>query len=240
MLILAVDSTGGAASCALMQDGVLLAESYLNIGYTHSETLLPLIEQMLHSARRTLAQVDRIAVTVGPGSFTGIRIGVATVKGLAFAGEIPCVPVSALEAMAVLYPPAKGILCPAMDARRSQVYNALFAWRDGALVRLTQDRALSIEALSQELQESDLPIWLTGDGAALCVQTMQARGLNVTLAPEHLRQQRALGAALLAQKGDAVLPQELKPVYFRLPQAERERLERGEVAFRPVARDILL
>ena len=99
MLILAVDATGGAASCALAQEDVLLAESYLNIGYTHSETLLPLIEGMLHTARRTMEQVDRLAVTVGPGSFTGIRIGLATVKGLAFARGIPCVPVSALEAI---------------------------------------------------------------------------------------------------------------------------------------------
>ena len=141
MLILAVDATGGAASCALAQEDVLLAESYLNIGYTHSETLLPLIEGMLHTARRTMEQVDRLAVTVGPGSFTGIRIGLATVKGLAFARGIPCVPVSALEAMAVLCPPVEGVLCPAMDARRSQVYNALFAWQEGALRRLTPDRA---------------------------------------------------------------------------------------------------
>ena len=240
MLILAVDATGGAASCALAQEDVLLAESYLNIGYTHSETLLPLIEGMLHTARRTMEQVDRLAVTVGPGSFTGIRIGLATVKGLAFARGIPCVPVSALEAMAVLCPPGEGVLCPAMDARRSQVYNALFAWQEGALRRLTPDRALSVQELACELEERGLPVWLTGDGALLCAGELRQRGVCVRLAPEHMRCQRALGAALLAREAEPVDAQQIKPVYLRLPQAERERLERGEVAFHPAARDILL
>ncbi|MBQ3390992.1 MAG: tRNA (adenosine(37)-N6)-threonylcarbamoyltransferase complex dimerization subunit type 1 TsaB, partial [Clostridia bacterium] len=238
MLILAVDSTGSAASCALLEDGVLLGEHYLNIGYTHSETLLPLIETLLSGARRRVDQLDRIAVTVGPGSFTGVRIGVSTVKGIAFPKEIPCVPVSALAAMARICPPREGILCPVMDARRAQVYNALFCWESGTLKRLTEDRALPASVLRDELEALRLPVWLTGDGTTLCASVMD--GLPISVAPEHQRYQRALGAALLALSGEPVGAQELHPLYLRKPQAERERLERGEVAFAPEAKDVIL
>ena len=228
MLILAVDATGGAASCALAQEDVLLAESYLNIGYTHSETLLPLIEGMLHSARRTLEQVDRLAVTVGPGSFTGIRIGLATVKGLAFARGIPCVPVSALEAMAVLCPPVEGVLCPAMDARRSQVYNALFLAESGTLQRLCPDRAVSLAAVAVDLRRERRTKIVVGDGAVLCYNALKDAGISCVRAPEALRMQDAVGvcqcAEAAAQAGRLLTAQNLQPVYLRLSQAERERL----------------
>lgn len=195
---------------------------------------------MLHTARRTMEQVDRLAVTVGPGSFTGIRIGLATVKGLAFARGIPCVPVSALEAMAVLCPPVEGVLCSAMDARRSQVYNALFAWQEGALRRLTPDRALSVQELACELEERGLPVWLTGDGALLCAgEPAAARGVCQAGAGAHALPEGAGGGAA-GPGGRAGGRAANQAGVFAAPQAERERLERGEVAFHPAARDILL
>ncbi|MBQ2698137.1 MAG: tRNA (adenosine(37)-N6)-threonylcarbamoyltransferase complex dimerization subunit type 1 TsaB, partial [Clostridia bacterium] len=173
-------------------------------------------------------------------------IGVATAKGLAFPGEIPCVPVSALAAMGQLCPPVEGVLCPCMDARRSQVYNALFEWRDGRLHRLAEDRALSVEALGQELLALGRPVWLTGDGAALCAAQFAAteamKALPIRLAPEHSRHQRALGAALwaVAEGCEPIPPAELMPFYLRPPQAERERLARGGEPGMPPTRDYLV
>ncbi|NLT58435.1 MAG: tRNA (adenosine(37)-N6)-threonylcarbamoyltransferase complex dimerization subunit type 1 TsaB [Clostridiales bacterium] len=239
MTILGIDSTGRAASCALLRAGELLGESYLDVGYTHSEVLLPLIEQLLQNARCTPDQIDGIAVTCGPGSFTGIRIGVATAKGLAFAREIPCHGVSALEAMALLAPPGAGLLCPVMDARRGEVYNALFERRADGLHRLCEDRALPVAALAAELRPHPGPIYLMGDGTPPCLEAMrELPGLSA--APPHARLQRGLAAALLFDPARAAPASALAPFYLRVPQAERERLAREQIAFKPVAKDVEL
>ena len=180
---------------------------------------------MLKNLDMKLADVDLLAVSHGPGSFTGIRIGVAAVKGLAWALEKPACGVSTLEAMANLATAAgEGTLvCCAMDARRNQVYNALFEIRDGVPVRLTEDRPIAVEELIAELKAYDRAPYLVGDGAALCKAKFDEAGLDCRIAPEIVRYQNAWGVAVSAAKGEAVSGQELSPVYLRLSQAERER-----------------
>ena len=225
MLILAFESSAKSASVALMRDDVLLGQAYQNSGLTHSRTLLPMAEDLLKNLDMKLADVDLLAVSHGPGSFTGIRIGVAAVKGLAWALDKPACGVSTLEAMANLATAAgEGTLvCCAMDARRNQVYNALFEIKDGEIVRLTEDRPIAVEELIDELKEYDRAPYLVGDGAALCKAKFDEAGLDCRIAPEIVRYQNAWGVAVSAAKGKAVSGQELSPVYLRLSQAERER-----------------
>ncbi len=226
MLILAFESSARPASAALLQDGKLLAQSIQVSQLTHSRTLLPMAEDLLKNAELSLRDVDLFAVAHGPGSFTGIRIGVSTVKGLAWALEKPCVGVSTLEAMAWNGLAADGIICPVMDARRSQVYNALFEVKDGRPQRLTEDRPISLEDLSIQLRAFEKSVFLLGDGAELTAAFLAGAGIPHTLAPENLRWQNAWGvakAALDKQPGSA---DTLLPVYLRLSQAERERQAR--------------
>lgn len=225
MRILAVESSAAPASAAIWQDGHLLGESFINTGLTHSQTLLPLVEQLLNTLGLTCKDIDLFAVTNGPGSFTGVRIGVSCVKGLAFPLNTPCVGLSTLETIAAGGRALEGsILCAAMDARRAQVYNALFEVKNGELVRLTEDRAISIADLTAECAPYGERVVLFGDGAALCYESMKEIGAR--LAPEQIRYQRAASAAYLAEKqaeqGEAVSPAELMPTYLRPPQAERE------------------
>ena len=147
MLILAFESSARPASVALLRDGELLSQYSQCSQLTHSRTLLPMAEDMLKNAELRLDDVDLFAVAHGPGSFTGVRIGVSTVKGLAWAADKPCVGVSTLEGLAWQGMAAGGLLCPVMDARRQQVYNAVFAVVDGKLVRLTNDRAIALDDL---------------------------------------------------------------------------------------------
>ncbi|MGI6027846.1 MAG: tRNA (adenosine(37)-N6)-threonylcarbamoyltransferase complex dimerization subunit type 1 TsaB [Candidatus Heteroscillospira sp.] len=228
MLTLAFESSAKSASAALVRDGVLLGQSYQNSGLTHSRTLLPMAEDMLKNLDIKFSDIDLLAVSRGPGSFTGIRIGVATVKGLAWALEKPVCGVSTLEAMANLAISAgEGTLvCCAMDARRNQVYNALFEIADGKPRRLTEDRPISIEELISEITSNDWEPYLVGDGAALCKARFDAAGISCRLAPEPVRYQNAWGVAASANMEDTVSGGELAPVYLRLSQAERERLER--------------
>ncbi|MBR4393978.1 MAG: tRNA (adenosine(37)-N6)-threonylcarbamoyltransferase complex dimerization subunit type 1 TsaB [Oscillospiraceae bacterium] len=226
MLTLAFESSAKAASVALCEGEKLLAQSSQNLGLTHSRTLLPMAEAMLKNADVSLDQVDLFAVAHGPGSFTGIRIGVSTVKGLSWASEKPCVGVSTLEALAWNGIAAGGLLCPVMDARRSQVYNALFSVSDGMPVRLCGDRAISLEDLAAELKESEETPLLLGDGAGLTAEYLASRDLPYRLAPENIRWQSAWGVAMAAMDQKPVSSQELLPVYLRLSQAERERQER--------------
>ena len=224
MLILAMESTAKAASVALVRDGMLVAQSMQCSGLTHSRTLLPMAEDLLKNAGVKLSEVDRFAVAHGPGSFTGVRIGVATVKGLAWAAEKPAVGVSTLEAMA-WHGAADGegsLICCAMDARRNQVYNALFEIRDGAPVRLTDDRAISLEDLLSELNADGRTPFLVGDGALLCKASL----ISAVLAPENLRMQSAWGVAMAAMDKPDASADALQPVYLRLSQAERERQAR--------------
>lgn len=230
MRILAFESSAKAASTALLTDGVLTAESYQNCSLTHSVTLLPMAEALLAQAGLTLGQVDVLAAAHGPGSFTGVRIGVAAVKGLAWGAELPCLGVSTLEAMAMLHTGQSALVCPVMDARRQQVYNALFRVSDGQVERLTPDRAIALADLSAELSSVDGNIILVGDGAQMCYNAIGQEHPGLKLAPEHCRMQRASGVALAAWKHLQVEPAgtaaSLTPFYLRLSQAERERLEK--------------
>lgn len=226
MLILALESSAKAASVALLRDGALVAEYSQCSGLTHSRTLLPMLEDMLKNTETELSQVDLIAVAHGPGSFTGIRIGVSTAKGLAWAGEKACVGVSTLEAMAWHGESAGGLICPVMDARRSQVYNALFLMENGSLKRLCPDRAISLEELSEELRQRTEPAFLVGDGALITQKYLVERGISCRLAPENLRFQSAWGVGKAAIGKPAGNADVLLPVYLRLSQAERERQER--------------
>ena len=231
MNILALESSAAACSAALCRDGELVAQSYQNSGLTHSRTLLPMVEAMLRSSGRSLEDVDVIAVAAGPGSFTGLRIGVATAKGLAWPGDKPCAPCSTLESMAWPLAHLEGslIVC-AMDARRQQVYNALFLARGDGLERLTPDRAISLEELGAELKKYENLKIVVGDGAQLCYNTLAGQADGLALAPRLLRMQSAWGVARaaeeLAARGELVKSADLVPVYHRLSQAERERLAR--------------
>ena len=230
MLILAFETSAKAASVALTENGKLLGESYQNTGMTHSQTLMVMAEDLLKAAGKAVKDLSAVAVAEGPGSFTGVRIGVAAAKGLAWGAELPCFGISTLEAMAVSLGAWQGYICPVMDARRSQVYNALFYVNHGQLRRVSEDRAIALSDLEKELKELAEPIFLVGDGSRLCYQTLAEAVPNLVLPPEHRMHQRAVGVALLAEKqleaGKAGDGAALAPNYLRLSQAERERLEK--------------
>ena len=213
-----------------MQDGKLLGEFFLNVGLTHSATLMPMVEQLLQYAGVDAKDVDLFAVTNGPGSFTGVRIGVATVKGMAMAADKPCVGVSSLEAMAYNLPFCPGIICCAMDARRDQVYTALFRSVDGRMERLLPDSAMAVAELGALLQTYDCPVTFLGDGAQLCFDRLSGVLPDVSIAPSNLRFPRAGGAAQAAMLGGYTpcSAAELSVSYLRLSQAERERIEKME------------
>ena len=226
MLILAFESSAKAASVALVRDGSLVSQYSQCSALTHSRTLLPMAEDMLKNAELTIGDVDLFAVAHGPGSFTGVRIGVSTVKGLAWAGGKPCVGVSTLEAMAWHGLAAGPYVCPVMDARRQQVYNALFEIRDGKPVRLTEDRPIAISELAPQLAALPSPVFLVGDGAGLTAKYLADAGIPFRLAPENLLWQSAWGVGMAARDKTPGDSQSLLPVYLRLSQAERERQER--------------
>lgn len=224
MLILALDSSAAPASAALLEDGKILSEFYINTKQTHSQTLMPMVESVLKLTNKTLDDVTCMAVSAGPGSFTGVRIGVSCVKGLSMTRNIPCAGVSTLRAMAENARQLTGIVCAVMDARCGQVYNALFRAESGKLTRLCDDRALPIAELLDECKTFAEKIYLVGDGAELCYKTFAA--IRAELLQPQLRFQRASGVAMAAQEmienGQTVTPDALMPIYLRLPQAERE------------------
>ena len=230
MRILAFESSAKAASVALLEDGVLAGEYYVNNGKTHSATLMPMAEALLRDSGLRAADIDLVAVAKGPGSFTGVRIGVAAAKGFAWAAELPVCGVSTLEAMAFELRHMTGIICPVMDARRAQVYNALFESDGTALTRITEDRAISLEDLKKDLQTVEKPIFLVGDGSRLCYNSLEPEIDYLRLPPAHLEQQRASGVAMaavvMARQGLTESPEALVPNYLRLSQAERERLSK--------------
>lgn len=230
MKILALESSAVACSAALCEDGELIAQSFQNNGLTHSRTLMPMCQDLLKNCGMAPAEVDVIAVAAGPGSFTGLRIGVAAAKGLAWSLGKPCAGVSTLEAMAWTVAHMGLEICPVMDARRGQVYNARFGAADGAPVRLTEDRAIGLDDLAAELKNAGKPQIIVGDGALLCYNTLKERGLDLRLAPAHLRLQSAWGVARCAledaRAGRLTDADGLVPAYHRLSQAERERLEK--------------
>lgn len=217
MLVLSVESSAVTASAALADGDKILKCEFINKGLTHSETLLPLVEKVMDG--RKYSELDAIAVSAGPGSFTGVRIGVAAVKGLAFPNDTPCISVSSLEAIAYNFTEKNGIVCAVMDARRMQFYNALFEIKNGKVIRLTPDRAISIEDLEKELEKYD-SVTVAGDGAFLFSEKTTLN--NVLLAPENKVYQSAAGVCLAAQNKNTVLASALMPVYLRQSQAERE------------------
>ena len=230
MLILAFETSAKAGSVALMDDKKLLGESYQNTGLTHSQTLLTMAQDLLQSCGCSVKDVTAVAVAAGPGSFTGVRIGVAAAKGFAWGAELPCCGVSTLEAMAMQLGIHQGYICPVMDARRSQVYNALFHVEGGNCTRVTEDRAISLEDLGKELNNLQEPIFLVGDGSVLCYNTLTETVPGLVMPPEHRMHQRAAGVALAAReqlaRGEKADAASLSPNYLRLSQAERERLEK--------------
>ena len=230
MKILAMESSAVACSVCLTEDDFLIAQSYENSGLTHSVTLLPMAEEMLKRVGVPMEAVDVFAVAAGPGSFTGVRIGVSACKGLGWALDKPCAKVSTLEAMAWGMVSLPGRLCPVMDARREQVYNALFSSDGERIVRLCPDRAIGLDELAEELRAVGETQFLVGDGAVLCYNALRERGLDVRLCGPNLRFQSAWGVARAAweqaKAGELVSAAQLVPNYLRLSQAERERLER--------------
>ena len=230
MLLLAFETSAKAGSVALFAGDKLLGESYQNTGLTHSQTLMVMAENLLNECGHTAQAVEAVAVAEGPGSFTGVRIGMAAAKGFAWGGELPIYGVSTLEAMALGLGAWEGAVCPVMDARRSQVYNALFYVNQGEIVRQTEDRAISLEDLKNELKNLSKPVFLVGDGSNLCYNALSESVPNLVMPPEHRLHQRAVGVGLAALKRIAASDPgdggSLSPNYLRLSQAERERMER--------------
>lgn len=226
MITLSLDTTALTASAAILRDDKLLCEYSLASGNTHSVTLLPMIKHMLEMTGLTTKDVDLYSVCAGPGSFTGLRIGVATVKGLAFADNTPCIAVSSLEAMAENLRCLNGVICPVINARRSQVYTALFRCENGVMTRITEDTTLLINELEEKLKEYD-NVWFTGDAYDMVSHMTD----NIT--PVILRGYNAAGAAyvgsrryLEAEDKSQFNDMALQPVYLKKTQAEREREER--------------
>ena len=215
MLILALDTTALTATAAVTDDEKLIGLYTLNTSLTHSETMLPMIENLLHNSKISIKDIDKFACSAGPGSFTGVRIGISIIKGLAFGTGKPCVGVSTLEALAYNLNGFDGVISPVMDARRSQVYNALF--RNGE--RLCEDRLITVDELQEDIKKYGEKIYYTGDGYKLI-------HYNETVTPEILRYQNAYSAAQLALNENSVADIELSPVYLRASQAERKLKEK--------------
>lgn len=230
MRILAFETSAKAASVALTEDGALVAEYYQNSGQTHSRTVSQMAQDLLANCDLNVRDLDAAAVAAGPGSFTGVRIGMAAAKGLCWGAELPLYGVSTLEAMARGYGETDAAVLAVMDARRSQVYAGGFYWSEGRLCRLLPDCAISLQELELELKKWERKKILVGDGALLCYNTINGPVENIELAPEHRRLQRAVGVALAAmeQAKSGISPSaaRLVPNYLRLSQAERERQER--------------
>lgn len=231
MKILAIETSAKSVSAAVVENSVPLASAYQNMGLTHSRTLMPLVDGMLSAAGLRVQDMDLLAAANGPGSFTGLRIDVSALKGLAWALEKPCCGVSTLAAMARNLAHMEGLIICAMDARRNQVYNALFLAQDGVLTRQCPDRAIGLAELAEEIKNRPEPKFVVGDGAGLCYNYLLEQDVPCRMAPPQLVMQNAVGVALAAEEmaaaGQVTTARDLVPVYLRLSQAERERLARG-------------
>ena len=216
-MILSIDSSAVTASAALTDGNRVIKSEFISAGLTHSETLMPMIKRVMQG--NDFASLDAIAITAGPGSFTGVRIGVASAKGLAFKNNIPCISVSTLEAIAYNFIGESCIVCAVMDARRMQFYNALFELKNGQCIRLCEDRAISIDDLREELRAFDRVV-IAGDGARLCFENLKLE--NAVLANEEKLYQNAVSVARAAENKKRIPASELLPVYLRQSQAERE------------------
>lgn len=232
MKLLTIDTSSQSASCALSEDGMLLGEFFSNVKLTHSQTIMPMVQSLLEQSRVPLGELGAIGVTVGPGSFTGLRIGISAAKGLAHGLKCDCVGVSTLEALAYGLVACDGLVAPVLDARCNQVYTALFEAKDGVLIRLLPDEAITIDQLEERLKNREFYTFLVGDGAQMCYNKLNQSVAGLRLAPSTLRYTRASAAALACERaladGEAVAAEALAPAYLRLPQAERELLAREQ------------
>lgn len=232
MKILSIDTSAKTASVAVTDGKTLVSECFVNAGLTHSRTLMPMVDNALTQADMNINDIDAFCVNAGPGSFTGIRIGVAAVKGLALTSGKPCAGISTLESIAYNFIDENAVVCAVMDARCNQVYAALFNAENGAVTRMCDDYAVPISELTEELKKiTDKPVILAGDGAEICYNSMKDNVPNIKIAAQFRRYQRAYGSALAAlNKADAFCDSALlAPVYLRMPQAERElKLKKGE------------
>ena len=231
MKILAFDGTAKAATVCVSEDEKALGLYTIDNGLTQSELLLPMAEDLLSSLKLSFNDIELYATSVGPGSFTGVRIGVSLVKGLAFGKNIPCVGVSTIEALAENLSGLKGIIVPCMDARRGQVYSATFRYDGNTLERITDDRAIALSALAEELKAYEGEnIYLCGDGYGVAKKALSDVGISLCETPELLILENAASVARVAKKkydaGETLSDAEISPIYLRMPQAERERLER--------------
>lgn len=224
--LLAIESSAKTASAAVFENNNLLSEVFINTGLTHSETLLPLADRALDEANIKIEDIEKFAVNVGPGSFTGIRIGVSLVKGLAYGKDNSVAPVSTLESIAYNFIDEECIVCACMDARRNQTYTALFECVGGKVNRLREDTAISVEDMIENLNTYSGRIYLAGDGATVFYEKV-ASAVDVLLPDEKRLYQRASGVGLAAMKNDNFIsPDLIVPTYLRLSQAERELKEK--------------
>ncbi len=229
MKILAIECSATPASVAILDGDKLLASAFVNVKLTHSQTLMPMIENTLKAAKININDIEGFAISNGPGSFTGVRIGISAVKGLAAAKKLPCVAVSTLYAMAQNYSDTDCIVCAVMDARCNQLYNALFDIQNGEITRLCDDRALLCNELYEEIknlsQSSSKCVIIVGDGAEIFYKVAKELN-NVKKAHPSREFQNAVGVGYAAlngfETGNTLTPNELLPFYLRLPQAERE------------------
>lgn len=227
MNIVAIDTSGPAASCAVLIDGEIVQSIAMNRGLTHSETIMPALDACMSAARLSCDQVDCFATVAGPGSFTGVRIGVCAVKGLAHAWNRPCARIDALEALAMNFAGFDGLACPILDARRGQVYCAAFDMKDGMPVRMLEDAAIDLTEFLASLPKDRRLVFL-GDGLRVHAARIRETLTEALIAPANLRQLRADAACLLAEARpeEWMEARKLTPIYLRLPQAERERNQR--------------
>ncbi len=227
MKLLAIDCSAKSASCAIIEGKKIIASAFVNTNLTHSQTLLPMVSGALSASKTDINEIGAFAVSAGPGSFTGIRIGISAIKGMATAKNIPCVSVSTLYAIAENFIDRDALICAVMDARCNQFYCGLFRVKNGKIKRLCEDKAEKADVLADEILKSrvNCPIIIAGDGAEIFFDFVKKKN-NTFLAEEHLRYQNGVGVAFAGldafKKGEYVSSEKLLPVYLRLPQAERE------------------
>ena len=239
MLILGID-TAAAPCCAAVYDTdkqQTLGSFVINNKLTHSVTLMPVVSDLLRNSGITTEDIDLFAVANGPGSFTGLRIGISAVKGMAFAASKPCAAVSTLEAMAYNVAMCDGIVCASIDARCNQVYTATFLNDNGTVTRLTDEECLKADELAARLSEYDGDIILVGDGAQLVKKAADEQGIDTRLAPDPLRFQTGYGVCLAAMNAERIAPEQLMPMYLKLPQAQRELMAKNSDAYKEERKD---
>lgn len=231
MKILALDSSGMVASVAVVEEEQVVAEYTTNYKKTHSQTLLPMLDEIVKQIELDLDTIDAIAVAAGPGSFTGLRIGSATAKGLGLALNKPIIPVPTVDGLAYNLYGVEGLICPLMDARRNQVYTGLYTFEKDRMITVMPQCAVSITEITEKINKTNKSVIFLGDGVPVHKETIEEQVLvSHRFAPAHLARQRASAVGVLAgvyyKEGKIEHAREHKPEYLRLSQAERERMEK--------------